>query len=457
LRVCAQLAADRRLAQVDAALLRALEDEAMETRELGLHVLAAIGTPEALPPFLALLDDEQPRVRETLVREVKRFGRQAMTPLLERLLAPQTALLAKETALLALARLDGVQAQALLPFWDGALRDIYQYKLMLAYLDEHEPLAADAFLRAALQNAHDQILALLLHLLAVWASPEVAHLVESGLHDPDRYKRAQALEALESLGERRFTRLFLPILEAPEDRAATWREVARQQWHMTFTNVSAVLEACLRTTDRWVIIGALLSRRARAAMGNGWPRHLAHVAASSADLEVRNMAQLLLGHKIEALHQALSLPEAMLFLKQVPLYSSLSLDQLYTITTHLTECRTQPGDVIFHEGDASSEFYLIVSGKVDIVKQHGATPSIIATLSTGDFFGEMAIFERLPRVASAISSEEGVLLRLSAEHFRRIILQDPAIAFALFRELSSRLRHFDDHYVHIKDQDPERA
>src|SRR5262249_17180636 len=181
LRVLAQLAAESRVAEVDAALLRTLQDDDVETRELALHVLAALGTPEALAPFLALLGDEQPRVRETLVRSVKRFGRQAMTPLLERLGAPRTSVLAKEPVLFALARLEGVQAPRLFPFGESPLRDIYKYRLILACLDGHEPLASDTFLRIALQNAHDQLLTLVLHLLAVWASPEVARLLQTGL------------------------------------------------------------------------------------------------------------------------------------------------------------------------------------------------------------------------------------------------------------------------------------
>jgi len=457
LRVLAQLAAESRVAEVDAALLRVLHDDDVETRELALHVLATLGTPEALAPFLTLLDDEQPRVRETLVRDVQRFGRQALAPLLERLLAPQTSVLAKETALFALARLEGVQAQALLPFWEGALHDIYQYRLMLACLDGREPLASDTFLRIALQNAHDQLLALVLHLLAVWASPDVARLVERSLHDVDRYKRAQALEALESLGERHYTRLLLPLLEAPEESVATCQDVARRHWHMSFTDVPAVLETCLQSPDRWVTIGAVLSGHARAALDHGWPKRLAHLATSGIDLEVCNTAQHILGHQTEAGHQTLSQPEVMLFLKQVPLYGSLRLDQLSTIATSMTEYHTQPGEVIVHEGDYGDEFYLIVSGKAEVVKQHGETPLIIATLSVGDFFGDMAIFEHLPRVASVVAVAESVLLRLSAEHFRRIIVQDPAIAFALFRELSSRLHHFEEDYGQAIAQAPERA
>lgn len=444
LRVLRQLAAAGRIAELDVALLHALEDDDIDTRELALQVLAAIGTDAALAHMLVLLDDEQPQVRETLMRAVKPFGKRAIDPLLQRLRSPQTSLIAKESALLALARLEGVQADQLLPFWEGALRDVYQYKLMLACLEEHAPLEADTFLRAALQNEHDQILSLLIQLLAVWASPEVARLVESDLRHTDRHKRAQALEALESLSERRFTRLFLPLLEATGAPTDTWREVATHQWHLAFADVSAVIDACMRSTDKWVVIGALLSGQARASvMGEAWIRQLEQVAASAADAEVCNTARRLLGLEVKQLHQHLSLTEVMLFLKRIPLYSSMSLEQLYTITTHLTERDIQPGEVIFQEGDSSCELYLIVSGAVHIVKQRGEATHTIATDAAGDYFGDMAIFENRPRSAGAVAAEAGILLVLSPERFRQIILQEPAISFEIFRELSARLRRFD--------------
>jgi CRP-like cAMP-binding protein len=87
--------------------------------------------------------------------------------------------------------------------------------------------------------------------------------------------------------------------------------------------------------------------------------------------------------------------------------------------------------------------YLIVSGKIDIVQRRGDIARTLATLSEGDFFGDMAIFEDLPRSADAIAAEQGALLVLSPERFRQIIMQEPAIAFEIFRELSARLRRFD--------------
>jgi hypothetical protein len=365
--------------------------------------------------------------------------------LLERLRSPQASLLAKETALLALARLDGVQADQLLPFWEAALRDLYQYKLMLACLEANDRQPADTFLCFALQDAYDQLLILLIQLLAVWASPEVARLVEEGLHDTDRHKRAHALEALESLSERRFTRQFLPILEATEGGDDAWREVAKQRWDLAFDEMSSVVEAALQSTDRWVVLGALLAERVRAfAAAEDWHRHLERAAHSDEGSEVFHSAvQFLLEQEAAPLHRCLSLTETMLFLKRIPLYRSMSLDQLDTISRNLVEYDMRRGEVIFHEGDVSHDLYLIVSGKVTIVKQRDGVNQPLVTISAGDYFGDMAIFEDRPRSAGASADEDGVLLVLGPERFRHIILQEPAISFEIFRELSARLRRFD--------------
>ena len=449
LRVLRHLAESRRIRELDVALLRALEDENMEIREGALQVLAAVGTDEALGHMLVLLDDEQPLVREALLGAVKPFGKRAVEPLLERLRSPQMSLVAKETALLALARLARVQADQLLSFWEGALRDVYQYKLMLACLEASQPLDADAFIRVALRNEQDQILGLLVQLLGVWESPQVARLVESGLHDPDRHKRAHALEALESLSERRFTRLFLPILEAEGEHAGNWQEVAMRQWGLVFADVSAVIETCLYASNKWIVIGALLAGQARIdSEREAWMRHLEQIAACTDDEDIRHTAKRMLGRADEP-KEGLSLTDRMLFLKRIPLCSSMSLEQLRTITAHLTEHQVSPGEVIFCEGDESWELYLIVSGKVDIVQERGGATHTLATLSAGDFFGEMAIVENRPRSASVVAVEQGLLLVLSPERFRHIVLQEPAISFEIFRELSARIRRLDQETLEV--------
>src|SRR5262249_18772517 len=149
LRVLQKFATVGRIANLDSALLRALEADDVESRVLALQVLTALGTDEALEHMLVLLDDGQPQVRETLIQAVKRYGKRAVEPLFSCLHTPETPLTAKETALLALARLESVRAEQFLAFWEGELRDVYRYKLMLASLDTSLPLDTDTFLRVA--------------------------------------------------------------------------------------------------------------------------------------------------------------------------------------------------------------------------------------------------------------------------------------------------------------------
>ena len=445
LRALLALAAAQRLTGVDAALLQVLEADEFEVRHAALQVLTALGTDEALAHMLVLLDDEQPQIRETLTKSLTRFGQRAVAPLFERLRSPQISLLAKESALIALARLHGVDADALLTFWEAELHDVYQYRLMLACLEDDAPLEVDAFLRVALRNAHDQILSLLVQVLAVWTSPETARLVESGLHDTDRYKRASALEALESLSAHRFARFLLPILAADAGGHGDWRAVAHHQWQLTYPDVRTTIEACLQCADKWIVMGALLAGQARTTvMGPTWSATLQHYASAPADSDVRDTAQRLSGLATAPARWSLSLTDILLFLKRIPLYSSMHLEQLHTVAAHLVERDVLPGEVIFREGELSHELYLIVAGKVEIVQQRANGPLTLVTLTVGEFFGDIALVGDQPRSASAVAVESTILLTLSPEHFRQIVLGDPAMSFEIFRALSARLRRFDE-------------
>jgi CRP-like cAMP-binding protein len=104
-----------------------------------------------------------------------------------------------------------------------------------------------------------------------------------------------------------------------------------------------------------------------------------------------------------------------------------------------------PGEVIFREGEFSHELYIIVAGKAEIVQQRAKGPLTLVTLAVGDFFGDIALVGDQPRSASAVAVEPTVLLTLSPEHFRQIVLEDPAMFFEIFRALSARIRRFDEH------------
>ncbi len=100
----------------------------------------------------------------------------------------------------------------------------------------------------------------------------------------------------------------------------------------------------------------------------------------------------------------------------------------------------QAGTVLFHEGDEGDDMYIVQSGRVAIKKRVKDGEAVLATMEKGDFFGEMAILERLPRSASAEVTEDGDLIVISSEVFGDMIKANPEIAVRMLRKYSIRLR-----------------
>jgi CRP-like cAMP-binding protein len=98
------------------------------------------------------------------------------------------------------------------------------------------------------------------------------------------------------------------------------------------------------------------------------------------------------------------------------------------------------GQVLFEEGDPGEDMYIIQSGRVSIKKKVQDGETVLATLEKGDFFGEMALLERLPRSASAEVVEPGDLIVISSDVFGDMIKANPEIAVRMLRKYSIRLR-----------------
>jgi CRP-like cAMP-binding protein len=98
------------------------------------------------------------------------------------------------------------------------------------------------------------------------------------------------------------------------------------------------------------------------------------------------------------------------------------------------------GTVLFEEGDEGEELYIIRAGKVAIKKRVPHGKITLAILEKGDFFGEMAMLEHIPRTAAAEMAESGKLIVINSEVFGDMIKANPEIAVRMLRKYSLRLR-----------------
>lgn len=101
------------------------------------------------------------------------------------------------------------------------------------------------------------------------------------------------------------------------------------------------------------------------------------------------------------------------------------------------------GRVLFEENDPASRMYVIRHGRIRIYRRVGNDEVELATLGPGDFFGEMALLERLPRSANAQVIEDCELIEVDASTFEAMIRGSSEIAVRIMRALAARVRDLD--------------
>jgi CRP/FNR family transcriptional regulator, cyclic AMP receptor protein len=103
------------------------------------------------------------------------------------------------------------------------------------------------------------------------------------------------------------------------------------------------------------------------------------------------------------------------------------------------------GRVLATQGERGDEFFIIVSGRAEATRQ-GA---VIGELGPGSFFGEMALLERLPRVATVTTTEPTTVLVLSGRSFDELVSSMPSVDRKMLVVLANRVRDLEDRYVPV--------
>ena len=98
------------------------------------------------------------------------------------------------------------------------------------------------------------------------------------------------------------------------------------------------------------------------------------------------------------------------------------------------------GQTIFGQGDLGTEMFIIQEGEVQIIKHLGGQSHILSRLEKGDFFGEMAVLEALPRTAEARAVTDVKLVAINGSRFDEMLRRNPEVAVRIIRKYSKRLR-----------------
>jgi CRP-like cAMP-binding protein len=132
-------------------------------------------------------------------------------------------------------------------------------------------------------------------------------------------------------------------------------------------------------------------------------------------------------------------------LEKVTIFSGLDRRHLKQLSKLMVPRAFKAGDVIIKEHDQAAGFFVITSGKVEVVRgADGDKPEVLNTLGQGDFFGEMALFEGFPRSATVRCLEDTECLALTRWDFRAELSSHAEIAVAVLETVVHRLRDVEE-------------
>jgi CRP/FNR family transcriptional regulator, cyclic AMP receptor protein len=132
-------------------------------------------------------------------------------------------------------------------------------------------------------------------------------------------------------------------------------------------------------------------------------------------------------------------------LRDTPLFESLSDEDASALRAGIINVHLERGERLFAEGDPGDKLYIILSGKIKLTK---AAPdgreNLLSVHGPGEMFGELSLFDPIPRTSSATAVTNADLAGLAHDDLRSWLSSRPAVAIHMLQALAQRLRRINE-------------
>ncbi len=132
-------------------------------------------------------------------------------------------------------------------------------------------------------------------------------------------------------------------------------------------------------------------------------------------------------------------------LKDTPLFEALTEEDASALRAGIIQVHLDRGERLFSEGDDGDKLYIILEGKIKLTK---AAPdgreNLLSVHGPGEMFGELSLFDPIPRTSSATAVTSARLAGLAHDDLRTWLSSRPEVAMHLLQALAQRLRRIND-------------
>jgi hypothetical protein len=306
-----------------------------------------------------------------------------------------------------------------------------------------------------LAQQRDQIVRRVLRVLANQDQSRRIQIIRRGLMSKDRRQNANSQEALDDLLDKKISRILIPLLE--DDGHQNVLDTGRLHYDLDNyqMNAPALLSHLLSRHDDWLSVVMtlyLLEKGQHLDIDIGRIDKL----TDNGNPHIRIMSRRVM-RKFENPHQQevmdldtqLALPDIVLKLKSVEIFEDLSVGELAAVASVTEDISYGSDETVIKEGEPGDTLYLILEGNVAVIKTEADGMEVtLDHISAGDHFGEMALFEEIPRTATIRTTEPCRMLFLHKQAFDEMVREYPQIALKICKVFSGRIRKLHQRFAH---------
>ncbi len=407
-------------AKVD-VIVQLLADTLSNVRVAACHALASVHDMETARALTTRLHDKDANVRVAAASALRARGAEVTEMVLNLLDSEFEA--ARDGALEALLPGAVHSSQRLRHYAQKEIDRLRMVKRQEASLPAGGP--AVRLLRESLKREVRLGEGRLVRIVGLIGNTRAMELVQRSLGEGDAESRAAALEALETLGDKVLAHEIITLLEEEPMKCAP----------------ESAIEEILENGGRWeraLAIWAIreLNLSQLTERLKGLRRAPDPLIAETADEALKASSEVVPMNTL----QTVSTLERVLLLREIPIFSELSPEDLQQIAAIAAEQWYPADTTIFRQDEQGNVMFVIVDGRVQVVRNANGKEQVLAERGPGDFVGEMAIIDSAPRLATLVTRGNVRVLAIDASTFKSILRERPEVSLAVLKSLSRRLR-----------------
>ncbi len=127
-------------------------------------------------------------------------------------------------------------------------------------------------------------------------------------------------------------------------------------------------------------------------------------------------------------------------LRHLPLFAELSEADLDWLSARAEPMSVDAGEQLIVEGDPGDAAYIVIDGEFEVIKKSRHQDIVIAVREVGEVFGEMALIDHAPRMATVRAVRPSRVLRIGDDTFGQFLAHSPSASLAMLQTVSRRLR-----------------